>query len=102
VKGKICVVTGATSGLGLATARQLAARDATVAIVGRNPAKCAEVAARMSGGGGVDWLVADFADQRAVRGLAAELERRYPRLEVLVNNAGATYPDRRMSPKASS
>lgn len=98
---KVCVVTGATSGLGLATARQLAAQGATVIIVGRNAAKCADVAARLEAdapsGGAVDWLVADFGDQRAVRALAVELERRHPRLNVLVNNAGATFRKRRLT-----
>jgi NAD(P)-dependent dehydrogenase (short-subunit alcohol dehydrogenase family) len=96
------MVTGATSGLGLATARQLAARGATVIVVGRDPAKCAATAASISGGspaGAVDWLVADFADQGAVRRLAAEVEARHSRIDVLVNNAGATYPKRRLTPE---
>jgi NAD(P)-dependent dehydrogenase (short-subunit alcohol dehydrogenase family) len=92
------MVTGATSGLGLATARQLASRGATVILVGRDAAKCAAVAASMSSGS-VDWLVADFADGDAVRRLAAQAEERHPRIEVLVNNAGATYPRRRLTPE---
>jgi NAD(P)-dependent dehydrogenase (short-subunit alcohol dehydrogenase family) len=96
------MVTGATSGLGLATARQLAALGATVIVVGRDAAKCAAVAESISNGsveGAVDWLVADFADQEAIRRLAAEAEERHPRIEVLVNNAGATYPKRRLTPE---
>jgi len=102
VVSKVCMVTGATSGLGLATAWQLAGRGATVIIVGRDAAKCAAVAASVSSGsptGAVDWLVADFADQDAVRRLAAEAEERHPRIGVLVNNAGATYPKRRVTPE---
>ncbi|HSD80675.1 MAG TPA: SDR family oxidoreductase [Solirubrobacteraceae bacterium] len=101
--GRVCMVTGATSGLGLATARQLVARGATVVIAGRSAAKCADVAAALRAGappgGSVDGLVADLADQRAVRRLAAEVERRHPRLDVLVNNAGATFPHRRITPE---
>jgi NAD(P)-dependent dehydrogenase (short-subunit alcohol dehydrogenase family) len=96
------MVTGATSGLGLATARQLAALGATLIVVGRDAAKCAAVAAsisRSSTAGAVDWLVADFADQDAVRRLAAEAEERHSRIDVLVNNAGATYPKRRLTPE---
>jgi NAD(P)-dependent dehydrogenase (short-subunit alcohol dehydrogenase family) len=103
VVSKVCIVTGATSGLGLATVRQLAGLGATVIVVGRDAAKCAGVAESISSGsaagGAVDWLVADFADQDAVRRLAAEAEERYPRIDVLVNNAGATYPKRRLTPE---
>jgi NAD(P)-dependent dehydrogenase (short-subunit alcohol dehydrogenase family) len=96
------MVTGATSGLGLATARQLAALGATVIVVGRDAGKCAAVAASISSGsadGAVDWLVADFADPEAVRRLAAEAQERHSRIDVLVNNAGATYPTRRLTPE---
>jgi retinol dehydrogenase-14 len=96
------MVTGATSGLGLAAARQLAALGATVIVVGRDAAKCAAVAASISSvsaAGAVDWLVADFADQDAVRRLAAEAEARHSRIDVLVNNAGATHPKRRLTPE---
>jgi NAD(P)-dependent dehydrogenase (short-subunit alcohol dehydrogenase family) len=96
------MVTGATSGLGLATVRQLAALGATVIVVGRDPAKCTAVAESISGGSAaeaVDWLVADFADQEAVRRLAAEVENRHSQIDVLVNNAGATYPKRRLTPE---
>ena len=94
------MVTGATSGLGLAAARQLAALGATVIVVGRDPPKCAAVAASIAGGSAtaaVDWLVADFADQDAVRRLAAEASERHSRLDVLVNNAGATHPSRHLT-----
>jgi NAD(P)-dependent dehydrogenase (short-subunit alcohol dehydrogenase family) len=99
-ESKVCMVTGATSGLGLATARQLAALGATVIVVGRDAAKCAAVEASISNGfGAVDWLVADFADRDAVRRLAAEAEDRHSRIDVLVNNAGATFPKRRVTPE---
>jgi NAD(P)-dependent dehydrogenase (short-subunit alcohol dehydrogenase family) len=101
VAGHTCIVTGATSGLGLATARELVRRGHSVVIVGRNGAKCAGVARPLAldarPGCAVDWLVADFADQRAVRGLAAEVERRHPGVNVLVNNAGATFRKRRIT-----
>jgi NAD(P)-dependent dehydrogenase (short-subunit alcohol dehydrogenase family) len=99
---KVCMVTGATSGLGLATARQLAALGATVIVVGRDAAKCAAVAASISSSStaaAAGWLVADFADQDALRRIAAEAEERHSRIDVLVNNAGATYPKRRLTPE---
>ena len=91
--GPVCLVTGATSGIGLATARRLAARGATVVITARTPEKGSAVAATIvAGGGQVDWLAGDFADQRQVRALASEFERRHSRLDVLINNAGAMVP----------
>jgi NAD(P)-dependent dehydrogenase (short-subunit alcohol dehydrogenase family) len=94
------MVTGATSGLGLATVRQLAALGATVIVVGRDAPKCSSLAGSISSGsaaGAVEWLVADFADQDAVRRLAADAQERHSRIDVLVNNAGATYPKRRLT-----
>ena len=95
------MVTGA-SGLGLATAQKLVSPGATVIVVGRDATKCARVATSISSGsaaGAVDWLVADFADQDAVRRLAADAKERYPRIDVLVNNAGASFPKRRLTPE---
>ena len=95
------MVTGATSGLGLATARQLAQLGGTVIVVGRDAGRCAAASASISSGmapGAVDWLVADFADLEAVRRLAEEAHERHARIDVLVNNAGATYPKRYLTP----
>jgi NAD(P)-dependent dehydrogenase (short-subunit alcohol dehydrogenase family) len=95
------MVTGATSGLGLATARQLARLGATVIVVGRDAARCTAASASISSAaapGAVDWLVADFAELDAVRRLAEEAQERHARIDVLVNNAGATYPKRYLTP----
>ena len=100
--GKVCVVTGATSGLGLATARQLAEWGATVVVVGRNAARAisaAQEVARAAPHAPVDWLAADFAVQSQVRKLAAEFSGRYPRLNVLVNNAGTISRHRKVTPE---
>jgi retinol dehydrogenase 12 len=90
MNGKICLVTGATHGIGLATARALAAAAATVLVHGRDPevgaAVTAEIA-RESGNPAVRFVRADFMHLDEVRELAGELLR-LPRLDVLVNNAG--------------
>lgn len=78
------VITGASSGLGRAAATELAALGATVAVVGRNPERTRAVADQIGG----DAFLADFSSFDSVRRVAAELLDRYPRIDVLANNAG--------------
>jgi retinol dehydrogenase 12 len=97
MNGKTCLVTGATHGIGLVTARALAAAGATVLVHGRDRELGAAVAAdiaRESGNSAVRFLRADFMHLDEVRELAGELAR-LPRLEVLVNNAGLIDVERR-------
>lgn len=87
MNGKIVLVTGATSGIGLVAARALAGQGATVIIHGRNPEKTRAVAAAVPGK--VETALADLSSMAEVRKLAADLKNRFPRLDVLLNNAGA-------------
>jgi NAD(P)-dependent dehydrogenase (short-subunit alcohol dehydrogenase family) len=99
-KGKTCMVTGATSGIGLVTARALAEQGATVIAVGRNPDKGAAIVADIrqeTGNSEVEFMLADLSVQTAVRHLAQEFTAHYPRLDVLVNNAGAFFFKRQLS-----
>jgi len=94
---KICMVTGATSGIGLVTAQALAQQGATVVLVGRNPERGAVTVSRIqqeTGNPHVELLLADLATQAQVRQVAAEFQRRFPRLDVLLNNAGALFARR--------
>ena len=94
MRGRICLITGATSGIGLVTARELAACGATVAMVGRNETKtraAVEAIRQQTGNAEVDYLLADLSSQAAVRGVADAFQRRYGALHVLVNNAGAVF-----------
>jgi retinol dehydrogenase 12 len=90
MNGKVCLVTGATHGIGEVTARQLAAAGATVLVHGRDAARtravAADIAAR-SGNAAVRAVLADFADLSQVRRFAQELASTLPRLDVLINNA---------------
>src|SRR6185369_10414822 len=89
--GRVFVVTGATSGVGRATAIELARRGATVGIVARDPERAKAVAdemASVAGGSRPDVFLADLGVQEQVRRAAGEILARYPRIDVLVNNAG--------------
>lgn len=78
------VVTGASDGIGAAAARMLAHQGDNVVLVGRSPARTRAVAAEI----GAKYHVADFTQLDQVHGLAAELQGQYPRIDVLINNAG--------------
>jgi len=91
MRGRVCVVTGATSGIGRATALALGRMGATLALVARDAARADETAAairREPGAGEVAIFLADLSSQQAIRRVAAELLARYPAIHVLVNNAG--------------
>ncbi|MFW9921661.1 MAG: SDR family oxidoreductase [Candidatus Thorarchaeota archaeon] len=91
MKGKICLVTGGTSGIGLETAGGLAELGATVIITGRNEDLGKQVVEKIkqkTGNGYIELIIADFAKQSEVHRLANEIKNRYDRLDVLVNNAG--------------
>lgn len=90
--GKICLVTGATDGVGKVTALRLAQAGATVVGVGRNPEKINAVLAEVGDTpGSLEFLTADLSSQADVRNLAEAFKRKYDRLHVLVNNAGALF-----------
>jgi NAD(P)-dependent dehydrogenase (short-subunit alcohol dehydrogenase family) len=87
--GKTVVVTGASSGTGAQAARQLAARGARVVVVGRDRARTDRVAEYL----GAPRYLADFADLADVRRLAANLVADLGTIDVLLDNAGAAFPD---------
>ncbi|MBX8685983.1 SDR family NAD(P)-dependent oxidoreductase [Mycobacterium sp. 20091114027_K0903767] len=78
------VITGASDGVGAAAAGRLSRHGDNVVVVGRSPGKTEAVAAAL----GADHVVSDFAELGQVRDLAAQLLDRYPRIDVLANNAG--------------
>jgi retinol dehydrogenase 12 len=97
MRGRTCVVTGASSGIGRAAADELAGRGAHVVMVcrdrSRGEAALGEIRQR-TGSRGLLLLIADLSSQQAIWRLAQEIESRYPRIDVLINNAGALFPRR--------
>jgi NAD(P)-dependent dehydrogenase (short-subunit alcohol dehydrogenase family) len=100
MNGKICLVTGASSGIGKATALGLANMGATVVMVCRDANKgqaaLAEIK-RKSSSSSVDLLLADLSSQEAIRRLASEYKSKYQQLHVLINNAGVYYTKRHVT-----
>jgi NAD(P)-dependent dehydrogenase (short-subunit alcohol dehydrogenase family) len=102
MKGKVAVVTGATSGIGRATAKGLAGLGASLMLVGRSDDRLAEVTEDIVRSTGRSPMVmnADLSSMAEVRRLAANIIERVPRLDVLINNAGTIVGRRRLTSEA--
>src|SRR6516225_802795 len=101
MSGKTVLITGATSGLGLATALLLAEQGAEVVMIGRDRTRGnfmgAEIAKCAAGNAPVLFL-ADLSSQAEIHRLAEQLHRSLPRIDVLINNAAAMFADREVTP----
>src|SRR6266550_4707043 len=98
MQGKICMVTGANSGIGKATALELAQMGATVVMVCRDRARGEQARSEIttkSRKNAVDLLQADLSSQQSIRHLVETFQHHYTHLHVLINNAGAAFPGRR-------
>lgn len=100
LEGKVALVTGATNGIGLIAARELARMHARVVIVGRSEAKLGDTARALKAETGVtpETLKADLEVLSDVRRLADAFTSRFDRLDVLLNNAGALFQRREETP----
>jgi NAD(P)-dependent dehydrogenase (short-subunit alcohol dehydrogenase family) len=100
LQGRICLVTGATRGLGAVTAEALAALGATVVATGRSAKRGQELVAgitQRTGNEDVHFLQADLASMAEVRSLAVAVAARWKCLHVLIDNAGTVFPTRRVT-----
>ncbi len=99
--GKVFLVTGATEGIGKAAVTNFAKRGATVTLIGRNKEKTERVVNELkaaSGNHNLDCLICDLSRLADVRRAAEEFKAKHGRLDVLVNNAGATFKSPVMGP----
>lgn len=85
IKDKVAVVTGASSGIGLETARVLAENGARVVLVSRSRDVLEALSKEIAGSSA---FPADMTDQKAVRGMIASVKQKFGRIDILVNNAG--------------
>lgn len=95
--GKVCLVTGATAGIGKITAKALAAQGAALVICGRNRQKAEETVREIKAeteNDNVNYLLADFSSLDQVREMAKEFQDRYSSLHLLLNNAGGFFNSR--------
>jgi NAD(P)-dependent dehydrogenase (short-subunit alcohol dehydrogenase family) len=100
ISGKICLVTGATSGIGAATALSLAQLGATVIVGGRSRDRCragVEAIKRSTGNRNVEYLLADLTVQDNIYAMVQRFKQRYRGLDVLINNAGGRFLSRSLS-----
>lgn len=100
MQDRLCLITGANSGIGKETALALAQSGATVVMICRNQARGeaarSEIVQR-SGNSSVELLIADLSSQQSIRAVAEHFQDKYDSLHVLVNNAGAAFRGRRES-----
>jgi 3-oxoacyl-[acyl-carrier protein] reductase len=91
LSGKICLITGATRGIGLAAAKLFAANGAQVVMVGRNEQELLRQSDKINVAAGADvatWFICDISDEMAVKDLFQSIFKKYKRLDVLLANAG--------------
>ena len=91
LSGRVCVITGATRGIGRATVDGLAALDARLVLLCRRRDEGERIAAELAAakrGPPADVIEVDLSSQRAIREAADTLRERYPKVHVLINNAG--------------
>ena len=101
LEGKVILITGATDGIGKAAATEFARRGATLTIVGRNKEKTWQVLEELkqaSGNQNLDSIICDLSRMADVKRAAEEFKATHDRLDVLVNNAGATFKTPVMGP----
>jgi NAD(P)-dependent dehydrogenase (short-subunit alcohol dehydrogenase family) len=100
MKGKICIITGSNSGIGKETAISLAEMSASVVMVVRDQErgeKARREIVKQTGNNSIDLMICDLSSMDSIRRFVMEFKRKYDRLDVLVNNAGAIFNKRELT-----
>lgn len=100
INEKLILITGATNGIGLVAAHELAKMGARLFLVSRNAEKCAlvtEQIKKVSGNPNIEFAAADLSTRAGVQDAAHEFKKRHTHLDVLLNNAGAMFMSRQVS-----
>lgn len=100
MEGKICIITGANSGIGKSTAIGLAKMNATIVMMCRNKERGEEAQKKiieLTGNKKVDLLLCDLSSQESIRKFVSEFKSKYQKLHVLINNAGVMLSKRVIS-----
>lgn len=96
MKNRTVLITGSTSGIGLATAEALAKQGAALILVARSEQKLKDAKAHIAattGNSNIKYYMADFSSQKSIRQMAEQVKRDYTTIDVLVNNAGGVFPE---------
>jgi NAD(P)-dependent dehydrogenase (short-subunit alcohol dehydrogenase family) len=97
---KVVVITGATSGIGLATAKKLAQHGARLVLISRNSDKGEKVVhdlREVTGNNSIEFMQSDLSSQDSIRKVAKSFRKKYDRLDILINNAGAAFSEYELS-----
>lgn len=97
---KKCLITGATSGIGLAAIKKIAESNYDITFIGRSESRCKELVEELktiNPKNNYSYKLADFEDLESIRKVAYELVAELPRLNILINNAGAVYARRELT-----
>ena len=100
MEGKICIITGANSGIGKATAIGLAKMNATIVMICRSKERGEEAQKEiieLTGNKKVDLLLCDLSSQESIRKFVSEFKSKYQKLHILINNAGVMLSKRGIS-----
>ena len=100
MEGKLCLITGATDGIGKETAKCLAGFNARLILVGRDQIKGESVRNELmvqTGNDQIDIMTADLSNMNTIQKLSAEIHKKYNKLNVLINNAGAFFSKREIT-----